>query len=385
MRIFEHSAGIDAVKYAEAQALIDDGFGLSEVLTMFREDEEWLSPLLSVSTGIKRTYAAEEPSYYFEASLKNRFLEASRRRAEPSSTLQRFRTAAAGALVLAATGSVGVITLGFVTASNAVPGDWNYSFKLANERLEYALASGNDRVDVQLHQAEARVYEIQQRSQSGSVSANDIEKLQRETTQLKAEITRNPDLDEVQKSRLRVLAETVPVILNDVKTKKTDLAPAAELALNVVNDAVAAGFGGSSPLGTPALVATSTSTETPTLAAAVPGTLGTLGTPSPSGSETVVAGTGTPEPQATPTRKPAVETPTPDPETVTPEPTDTATPTETATPATPTPTPVTPTASPTASVTPVPPTRTTEPQVGGTGTPAPSVTQTPTPTPTPHP
>lgn len=296
MRFFNRSARIDAEKFAEARAMLDDGLDLDFVLGVYRADAAWLEPALRASRRLQAAFAAEEPSLYFEASLKTRFLQAARRKQQVAiaGPISPLRTGFAAGGVLAATALMGVVTFGFVTADNAVPGDWNYTFKLANERVEYALARGNDRVNVQLHQAEARVYEIQQLAEKGNVSAENLARLEAETARLKAEIARNQtQLDEVQKARIKVFSETVPLVLNDVKTRQSELAPVADSALSTVNDTVAAAGIGviSTPVaatGTPTAAATPTATASPTE------------TPTPTATATPTA-TSTPEPTATPT------------------------------------------------------------------------------------
>jgi len=274
-RLFDRQPGYDAALFAEAQALIDDGLDAEFVLALYPGEAEWLIPLLDTTGAIIDATRGEQPSYFFEASLKQRFLAAAREQqarpapapvplfgAAPSNS--SLRTAFAGTAVAAAAAVVGVVTLGFVTAGQAVPGDWNYTFKLAHERLDYSLSSGGHRVDIQLGQTEARVQEIIQLSRGGTVSTGALENLEAEASQL-ADLARTNGLDDLQKARLRSIGEASVKVLNDVSQKQQDLNPAVESAITSVTEAVAAGLGGVKPAITPteAPTATPTATETP--------------------------------------------------------------------------------------------------------------------------
>ncbi|MGI8925977.1 MAG: DUF5667 domain-containing protein [Tepidiformaceae bacterium] len=273
-----------AQAYAEAQALLDDGFGRDFVLALYADEAEWLAPLLEAAETVAEGFAAEQPSYYFEASLKNRLLGAMRESHAPaaarpveatagaaggSGAMARVRTAFAGAGVMAAIALVGVVTLGFVTADQAVPGDWNYRFKLANERLDYALSRGDERIDVQIKQAQARVYEIQKLSARGDLSQDDLANLQSEARNL-AEQARGRDIDDVTKAEIRGLDALTTAVLDTAGTRQPDLAPAVVTTKKAVSDAVAASLSGTvvaeppSPTATPSPVATPTREATAT-------------------------------------------------------------------------------------------------------------------------
>jgi hypothetical protein len=294
-RLFERKPGYEAQVLAEAQALIDDGLELDFVLGLFPEDAAWLEGMLETTAAIEQACAAESASYYFEASLKARFLAAANQPAPapvilPAPHYSGARTAIASMGVVSAAAAVGVLALGFVTADDAVPGDWNYAFKLANERLEYTLSRGDGRVDVQLRQTEARVYELQRLANNGNVSVATLERLQREARAL-AELAKEQPLDDVQKARARSLAEQGSAVFTEAR-KQPDVDPAkVDAAAAAFNDAVATALGGPvKELPTP--VATPTAEPTAT------------GTP---------AATATPEPGETPTPAPtSTETPTPD-------------------------------------------------------------------------
>ncbi|MCC7366326.1 MAG: hypothetical protein IT303_18355 [Dehalococcoidia bacterium] len=357
MRLFDRKPGYEAHTFAEAQALVDDGLDVDLVLDLFGDDGDWLEPLLRTSTAVRAAAQAEEPSFYFEASLKAKFLAAGAAAARgertalapaapvdavphPTGVYGMMRTAVAGLTVTTTAAALGVLTLGFVTAGDAVPGDWNYSLKMAQERLQYTLSSGDQRVDIQIQQTQARVFELQRQAAGGNVSTADLNRLQREATEL-AQLARSKELDDVQRARVKTIGETSAAVLNEVSEKQAALAPVVETTKETVNSAVAASLSGPvDPVATPTATATPTETATPT-----PTTTATP-TETPTASPTATA-TATPEPTETPTPEPT-ETATP--ETATPEPTETATatpaPTETAT--------ATPTETAAPSVTPTP-------------------------------
>lgn len=307
-RLFERKADREAEIYAEAQALLDEGLDRDFVLELYADEAPWLAELLDTSTTLSAAVETEQPSYFFEASLKAKFLAAGaaaaheREAAMPAAggsagTLARARTVFAGVSVVIAALTFGLLTHGFVTANDAVPGDWNYSLKLANERLQYTLASGDRRVDVQLRQTEARVYELQRQAERGKVSAADIERLQREANEL-AQLARNHELDDKQKARLRDIGETSTAVLGDVRQRQAALEPKVQTTIRTVNDAMAAG-GAVEELPPP--------TATPVTPTAEP-TEPATPTPVP--------------PTATPTEPAPTETPTPPPATATPTPTE---------------------------------------------------------------
>lgn len=243
--------------------------------------------------------------------------------------------------MLAGTAVAVFATLGFVTADSAVPGDWNYRLKTTQERVEYALARGDSKVDVQINQTQARVYEIQVLTKRGDISPHEIQKLEDEVAQLRIAVESRPT-DDVQKQQLRALQDLSTVVLNAATEKNEAVKLAAASVLTAVTEAVAAGGGGGTaavrepsvsptpvPVGVKDPVGTTIPIEEdpttvaiptlPTSAGAAPATLAPL------------------PPTATPTSPPATPT-----ETATPE-----TPTATTTPETPTPTPHAATAEPT--------------------------------------
>ena len=245
---FHRKPDYKAATYARAQELLEGGMELEAVLRRFASDSDWLRPMLAVASGVRERYTADEPSFYFEASLKAKFLaafnEAPAARvapvpAAPVPVFMRMRTGVASAAFVSFAAVMGVLTFGFVTADQAVPGDWNYTFKLANERIQYTLARGDDRVNVQLQQTEARVYEIQQLAKSGDLSQSDIDKLGRTWRDLQETAQKQP-LDTLQRARLSGAQQSTVAVLGEAVAKKTELQPAATNAIETTNAAAAA-------------------------------------------------------------------------------------------------------------------------------------------------
>jgi hypothetical protein len=298
-QLFERKPSYEAQVLAEAQSLLDDGLDLDFVLGLFPHDEEWLEGMLQTSAAIEAAYAGDSASYYFEGSLKAKFLAGANRPAPapivlPTPQYSGARTAVASMGVVSAAAGIGVLALGFITAGDAVPGDWNYTFKLANERLEYTLSRGDGRVDVQFRQTENRVYELERLTKRGDVSVSTLESLEREARAL-AELSKIQPLDDVQKARAKSLAEQGSAVFTEARKQPEIDAARVDAAAAAFNDAVATALG--API-----------KELPTVTATA--------SPEPEPTET-----GTPEPSATA----GTETPAPDPsETATPEPSETA-------------------------------------------------------------
>lgn len=292
-RLFDRNPGYQATVLAEAQAFIDDGLDIDFVLGLFPDDAEWLEDMLLTTTSIAEAAQSEPASYYFEASLKSRFLEAARKPAPAAPVMvsapsySPARTAVASMSVLASAAAVGVIALGFVTASDAVPGDWNYAFKRANERFEYTLSRGDGRVDVQLRQAEERVHELQLLSSRGNVSVAALKNLQSELKNLQDEIKSKP-LDPVQKARVKSVTDDTKTVLTQVRETKPELDEEAAAAAAAVDDVVTTALG---PEPTP--TATATAEPSPTVEPTAEPSATVTETP----SETPTA--GTPEPSET--------------------------------------------------------------------------------------
>jgi hypothetical protein len=301
-RLFDHKAGPHAEILAEAQALIDDGLEPDFVLSLFPDDADWLADLLRVTAAVTDAYASEPASYYFEASLKAKFLARASEPITPSAPVylpvpgySPVRTAVASVAVLSGAAAVGVLALGFVTAGSAVPGDWNYAFKLANERLEYTLSRGDSRVDVQLRQAEARVFELQQLAARNDNFVTSLESLRREIRAIADLAERQGGLTDAQKARVRSLAEQSSSVVAEARNRPDVDSEKVAAAAAAIDDAVSAALGPVTPLATPEPTATPTPTPSPTP------TPDPAATPEP---------TATPSPEPTPSPSPAAtETP----------------------------------------------------------------------------
>lgn len=328
-QLFERKASYEAEVLAEAQALIDDGLDLDFVLDLFPDEADWLAPLLETTTGIAGAMETESASYYFEASLKSKFLGAEREPKPvvpvviPAPAFSPVRTAIATFSVAGMAAAVGIVSLGFITAGDSVPGDWNYTFKLANERFEYATSRGDHRIDLQVKQVQARIVELNKLSERGDVSPSQLERVQREWEDLQ-NVARDQELDAMRQAQIESARRSAVAVINDVTTRQPDLLPRAEAVAAAIGDTVT-GLAAPSP--------TATATATTTATAPASATESPTATPEPSPSATA-----TPTPEATPagTETPsATATPTPT-ESATPEPSATSTeqpaPSETAAP-----------------------------------------------------
>lgn len=297
-QLFQRKPGYEAQVLAEAQSLLDDGLDLDFVLGLFPHDEEWLESMLQTSAAIEAAYAGDSASYYFEGSLKAKFLAAANRPAPapivlPAPQYSGLRTAVASMGVVSGAAAVGVLALGFITAGDAVPGDWNYTFKLANERLEYTLSRGDGRVDVQFRQTENRVYELQRLTRRGDVSVSTLESLEREARAL-AELSKVQPLDDVQKARAKSLAEQGSAVFTEARKQPEIDAARVDAAAAAFSDAVATALGAPvKELPTATATATASLEPEPTR----------TGTPEPSATAEPT-GTPTPNPTGTATSDP---------------------------------------------------------------------------------
>ena len=306
--LFERKATHEAELLAEAQALIDDGLDLEFVLGLFPDDAEWLEPLLDFAGDIEDAFEGEPASYYFEASLKSNFIGAAR---EPKPVVpvivappafSPLRTAVATMSVASTAAAVGILALGFITAGDSVPGDWNYAFKLANERFEYSTSRGDSRIDVQIAQTQRRVAEFQKLSERGEVSQSQIESLQREFDEV-ARLVKQKDLDALQKAQFGSLGKAAEAVLNDAGTRQPELAGTTTSAAAAIGDTLTTALGAPP---TPTVTATDSPTANPTAEATTTPTP-PPSTPAPSASPTespTPAETGTAEPSATSTEQP---------------------------------------------------------------------------------
>ena len=133
--------------------------------------------------------------------------------------------------------ALGILSLGFVTAGDSVPGDWNYTFKLANERFETTLSRGDGRVDVQVRQVEARIFEMRQLSERGDVSESQLAKLQREIEEVQR-MAKQRDLDDYQKTRVQNLGNSTNAVLTEVASKQPELQPKVAAVVEASDEAV---------------------------------------------------------------------------------------------------------------------------------------------------
>lgn len=307
-KLFERKASHEAELLAEAQALLDDGLELEFVLGLFPDDAAWLEPLLAFTTDYEDVFSREPASYYFEASLKSKFLGAAQapRPVVPvvvtAPSFSPMRTAIASMSVASAAAAIGILSLGFITAGDSVPGDWNYTFKLANERFEYTLSRGDGRIDAQLRQVENRVTELNKLSERGEVSPSQFERVVREFDALQ-QLSRSQELDALQKSQLESAHKNAAAVINEAATKQPDVAPRAEAAAAAIDDSVAVAL--ATPTGVPTAEPTPATTATPESPTPDPTATGTPTPPDPTE-------TPTPEASATSTTQPSeLETPSP--------------------------------------------------------------------------
>ena len=314
MRFTEQRPGYEARIFAEAQSLLDEGLDRDLVIELYPEEAPWLAPLLSTTATVIDATRQDEPSFFFEASLKQRFIEAGARKARtnapaaPTMVPARrsfVRAGLAGTAVAAAAGGLWLLAFGALTADQASPGDWNYAFRAGGERLNDRLSGGESPVAIQIRQADERVQEIIEASNDGEITEEHLAQLTREAESLQR-LASEQTFDDEQKDELRDLGNTAVQALQDVRQKQPELEPAVQQTVQKVYDAVAAGTGGPvtvitapspSPTATPA-------TATPTLTPEP-----TEPTPTPTATETPTA-----EPTEEPTPEPtATEEPSPSP------------------------------------------------------------------------
>ncbi len=324
--LFERKATYEANVLAEAQSLCDDGLELDFVLGLFPDDAEWLESLLVTTDAIDAAFAAEQPSYYFEASLKSQFLGASM---EPkpvvpvvisAPSFSPFRTAIATGSVATTAAALGILALGFVTAGDSSPGDWNYTFKLANERFQYSTSRGDSRIDVQIRTVQARLEELNKAGADADEAK--FAAVRREWDELGREIAKQGELDSVRLAQIEGIQRTNNAVVSDVVAKQPAFAPQATAVSEAASNTVqVAGTAAAVGLPSPAATATAASTATPTEPTAEPTpeeTPSPSASPDPTESPTPEAtptpnDTGTPEATETSTEQPAEsETGTPD-------------------------------------------------------------------------
>ncbi len=277
---FRRTPDPQAEIFAEALALYEDGLEIAAILERYSEEvQDWLKPLLSTSQIIDGTLQAEEASYYFEGSLKAKVLAAATPviGAVPEDPLPgpsrfgQFGAAVASVGVLAVAAMLGVITFGFVTAGESVPGEWNYNFKRATEQAQVRFASGDERINVRIRLAQERIDEIQVLAASGNLSEGHIDSFTAELDDIR-ELAEEESFDALQQAKVRSISETAEVVLADTEEElateaEEAVAYAAEVAAAVSTNKV-------KPLdeGTTEPTATPEATPTPEVTPAATGT-----------------------------------------------------------------------------------------------------------------
>lgn len=261
----------DAAAFADAQSLLEAGLDREFVLGLFSPEERAaIAPLLGIADETVIAYEASTPRPAFEQRLRARVLAHGRsaaavRPAVAPPTPANPRTAIAAGAMAAAAMVGGVLAAGVLTAEDAAPGDWNYTLKLAGERLQYNLSG--DRINVQLRHTEARVRELEQRLESGDANDDDIARLRDEWSEL-SDLVTNHTLDAAQQERLKALAGKNAEVV--ARAREGGVAPAvADDTIRAADNVVAAGTGGTpitpSPAApTPEATATASATEAAT-------------------------------------------------------------------------------------------------------------------------
>ena len=255
MRLLERRASRQAWVYAEAQAMVDGGASVDEALAVFDREADWLGPLLEIGHVGGTALGEARPDPEFKETLREAFLTSARR---PSfvpmaeTSLGWLRTSFAAAAVATFVVGLGIITYGFVTADDSSPGDWNYTLKVTRGRIGDVFENGDGQVDVQIRQTEARVFEVQQAFERGSLLAVDLENLERDARDL-AVLARDRGVDDSQRELLRVLFEEANAVLSQASEQQPELAPAVISTQKTVDDAVVAtGVGPITPIIDPA-------------------------------------------------------------------------------------------------------------------------------------
>ncbi len=382
---------------ASLDAVRDGVTSIDQCLSRYEEFAAELEPLLRVAARVQAA-GRIEPADDARATARFVLLQAAAAKSRPAPiaplAVVRRRSwlalapAAMAALLFAA---IAVPVLGSVDA-NAVPGNWNYSFKRATERVRLALATDStDRRLLRLEFARRRLNEIERLSSQGHVDnhASEVASLLKDytadlnqvtnTTQAQGQIppavqqqieALTPKADAViqpivqnaadDKKEVKSAAQDAAVVTRQAQTVAQTLPTTSTTARVVAQPATQVSpthAAASATSATPAPTEPPTASPTPAAATAT-----ATGTP-PVGVTATPTTTATATQQAVPTREAAVFTP------VLPTPTATAT--------------VRPATSPAAGndvLTPVPTPgvdRTVTPASGGSVTARPAATSTP--------
>ncbi len=310
MKIFERRPGAEATTYAQAQALVDDGLDLGLVLDLFRADAAWLEPLLTASTTVTIAAEVSQPSYFFDASLKRKFVAAGARQGrqlrrtpvlEVASTGNRIRTAMASTALVAAAAAIGVAAFAFIRADDGNSTDPNRGTLTVS------------RLDTHLQQSQAHVSEILARAATtGQVSETDLAVIESDTKVLAAYAQEAP-LDTSQKERAQAFVEKAVKVINDAQARP-ELEPKAKTTLEIVaTAAAAAGLEGVTGIATPAPSPTPTRSSTATATASVTPSTTPASSATPEATHSASASaTASPAATASSTATP-VQTPAPTP------------------------------------------------------------------------
>ena len=320
-KFFRRTPDPQAEIFAEALALYEEGMEIAAILERYTgEVQDWLKPLLSTGQIIGGAFEAEEASYYFEGALKAKVLAAAQpviggAPEPPLPAPPRFGqlgAALASVAVLVVAGMLGVITFGFVTAEESVPGEWNYGFKRATEQAQVRFASGDERINVRISIAQERIDEIQTLVLRGDLSEGHIDSFTSELDDIR-ELAEEESFDSLQQAKVRSLSETAEVVLSETEEELASEAEeaieyAAEVAAAVSTDTKVKPL--DEPTATPEATSEPEATSTPDPAAATetPTSVETPPTSDPAADPTVSTGVDE-DPQALAT--PTDETPVP--------------------------------------------------------------------------
>ena len=294
MRILERRPGMQATTSAEAQALVDDGLDVGLVLELFAADAAWLSPLLSASTTIFLAAESSQPSYFFDASLKRKFIGAGIRQArqgrgspilEVAPSRGRMRTAMASTALVGAAAAIGVAAFAVIRTDDTGPST------TTPDRGTLSVS----RLDIHLVQSQAHVSQILEKAATtGYISDVDLTVIESDTKVLTA-LAHEAPLDATQKDSAKAYVEKAVKVIADAQARPELDTQAKSALATVATAAAAAGLEGVTGIATPAPTATPDVTPTGTATAT------TTATPSASPTPTAPATT---TPSATPTASP---------------------------------------------------------------------------------
>ena len=318
VRIFARRRKVEEQKAADSFAVaLEQALGSPAAIPPER-------PELVFARDLKASLTSGEPSYFYQYSAKSRFLEAMQERARPKprTSVLAFAPRAAsmtGASALAA--GVGVLAFGFITADEALPGDWNYGFKTSIERAQVFLARDEERKDeLYVSIAEERLEEGERMLAAGNLDEGDLDDLHRDLAHIVREVNDREKVKDIERT-LRAFSDEIATDPNLTPALQTQ---GAELVTNVLSDADTIDDDGSAAVSTgPGDVG-----EPPTDDGVPAGPTETSGG-SAGGPTDELTPPPSPSPEPT-TPEPTTPEPTPSP-TETPVPTDTPTPTETPT------------------------------------------------------